>query len=145
LFLLISRSFVSRSQTHFGIITPNSPSHLMVPSPPHHLATTLLQILLSQMSFARMHRSTRTGRGDSNFSTLHRNLTQPISQGKRGGNASPTMNEVISGTTIQDIFVFQQSEPRCVLIRNLLQMKSMKVIHKVKNMMNKEFEHGEEL
>jgi hypothetical protein len=34
---------------------------------------------------------------------------------------------------------------RCVLIWNMSQMKWMKVICNMKNMMNKEFEHDEEL
>jgi hypothetical protein len=34
---------------------------------------------------------------------------------------------------------------RCVSIQNLFQMKSMKVIFNTKSMMNKEFEHDEEL
>jgi hypothetical protein len=109
LFLLISHSFLSLSQTHLGIINPASPSARMVSSTPHHLPTPSCQN--NHLRCPSLELNCRP--------TFHVTNSPSESGGgkvtaQEGGYATPAMNEVLPGTITKDRGVCQQAKaPVC--------------------------------
>jgi hypothetical protein len=59
-------------------------------------------------------------------------------------NAEPSMNWTFRGITIDSSDEFENAEDSIRINLNLIQMRLMKGIHKMKNMMNQEFEQSKE-
>jgi hypothetical protein len=64
---------------------------------------------------------------------------------QEGGNASPAMNQTLTGTTMKDRLVFQQATALMRVNSESISNEIDKSELQYESILNKEFEHDEEL